>query len=60
MDEVFKNELSSHRIEVGRNHNLGGKTVVPPALIPNVGAFAIFSDPDGNHIGLFKEGHQAE
>jgi predicted enzyme related to lactoylglutathione lyase len=33
---------------------LGGKTVVPPTPIPNVGSFAMFSDPAGNTIGLFK------
>ena len=32
---------------------LGGKTLVPPVAIPN-GAFAWFSDPEGNVIGLWK------
>lgn len=34
--------------------NLGGKTVVPPTPIPNTGSFALFTDPQGNCIGLFK------
>ena len=34
--------------------SLGGKTVVPPTPIPNIGSFAMFSDPDGNTVGLFK------
>src|SRR5437763_696985 len=34
--------------------SLGGKTVVPPMPIPGHGSFAMFSDPDGNTIGLFK------
>lgn len=34
---------------------LGGKTLVPPTPIPNVGDFAMFSDPEGNCIGIFKE-----
>jgi hypothetical protein len=34
---------------------LGGKTLVPPTEIPNMVTFALFSDPDGNVIGLVKE-----
>lgn len=35
--------------------SMGGKTVVPPTEIaPEVGSFAMFSDPDGNVMGLFK------
>ena len=33
---------------------LGGKTVVAPTPIPNIGAFAMFTDPEGNLVGLFK------
>lgn len=33
---------------------LGGKSLVPPSEIPGMGWFAIFSDPFGNKIGLFK------
>lgn len=32
----------------------GGKTVLPPTPIPGVGACAMFTDLDGNVIGLFK------
>jgi predicted enzyme related to lactoylglutathione lyase len=35
-------------------NKLGGKTLVPQTPIPTVGAFAMFMDPDGNVIGLFK------
>ncbi|WP_165423891.1 VOC family protein [Ktedonosporobacter rubrisoli] len=31
----------------------GGKTVLPKTEIPHVGWWAIFSDPAGNHLGLF-------
>lgn len=34
--------------------SLGGTALVPPTPIPNVGAFAMFQDPDGNTVGLFK------
>lgn len=32
----------------------GGTTVVPKTPIPNVGHFAVFSDPEGIMLGLFK------
>jgi predicted enzyme related to lactoylglutathione lyase len=31
----------------------GGKTVLPKTEIPHVGWWAIFTDPAGNHLGLF-------
>lgn len=31
----------------------GGKTVVPKTEVPHVGQWAIFTDPAGNHLGLF-------
>ncbi len=34
--------------------SLGGKTLQPKAEIPNAGWFAIFADPTGNRIALFK------
>ena len=34
--------------------SLGGSVMVPPTPIPNVGAFAMFHDPEGNLVGLFK------
>ncbi len=34
--------------------SLGGTAVVPPTPIPNIGAFAMFQDPEGNLVGLFK------
>ena len=34
---------------------LGGIQVVPPTHISESGSFAMFKDPDGNVIGLWKE-----
>jgi len=34
--------------------SLEGKAIVPPTPIPSVGAFAMFQDPEGNVVGLFK------
>ena len=33
---------------------LGGQAIMQPTPIPGVGSFAIFSDPVGNNIGIFK------
>jgi predicted enzyme related to lactoylglutathione lyase len=33
---------------------LGGKTLVPVTEIPNMVTFALFADPEGNSVGLFK------
>jgi predicted enzyme related to lactoylglutathione lyase len=32
--------------------SLGGKTVMPKETIPNMVTFALFSDPEGNLVGL--------
>lgn len=34
----------------------GGEEAVPPTPIPGMGAFAFFKDPDGNLIGLYRNG----
>jgi predicted enzyme related to lactoylglutathione lyase len=34
--------------------SLGGKLCVPPTDIPNIGRFAVFSDPQGAYIALYK------
>lgn len=36
-------------------NSLGGKTEIEPYEIPGVGKMAVFSDPDGNKIGLWKQ-----
>lgn len=38
-----------------RAEKLGGKTTVEPMPIEGVGRFAMFSDPDGNLIGILTE-----
>lgn len=35
---------------------LGGKTIMPTTVIPDMVTFALFADPDGNVIGLVKAG----
>ena len=48
--------ISSDDIDatLAKAESLGVKTVVPKTEIPQTGWFAIFADPAGNRIGLFK------
>ena len=47
--EVSKPDTSLKIIE-----SLGGKTIMPTTVIPNMVTFALFTDPDGNMVGLVK------
>jgi predicted enzyme related to lactoylglutathione lyase len=40
---------------LGNINKHGGKTILPKTQIPNVGYYAIFSDAEGNQLGLFSE-----
>ena len=37
-----------------KTQNLGGKIIVPKTPIPNMGAFAVALDPEGNAFGIFE------
>ena len=39
---------------IAHAQKLGGKQVVPPVEVPNMGTFAWVSDPEGNIVGLWK------
>lgn len=41
---------------MNRIEAMGGKTIVPVTEIPDMVTFAQFSDPEGNVVGLVKEG----
>jgi predicted enzyme related to lactoylglutathione lyase len=53
---IFYIQVDDLQKYLDKAESLGGKTIVPPTPIPEIGAFAIFSDIDGNNIGLFKSG----
>jgi predicted enzyme related to lactoylglutathione lyase len=36
----------------------GGRILVPKTVIPNVGYFAMFADPEGIAIGIMKPGSE--
>jgi uncharacterized protein len=44
---------------LAKAESLGAKTIVPETEIPHTGWFAVFADPSGNHIGLYKSIHAA-
>ena len=47
-------EVADLKKQLAKAEKLGGKTIVPPTVIPNMVTFALFSDPEGNVIGLVK------
>ena len=42
-----------------RAEELGGRKVLAPMDVGTIGAFAMFADPDGNLVGLFRENADA-
>jgi predicted enzyme related to lactoylglutathione lyase len=53
---TFYIQVDDLQAYLNKAEQLGGKMVVPPSPIPGVGSMAMFSDPDGNILGLFKAG----
>ena len=53
---TFYIQVDDPQAYLDRAEAMGGKTVVPVTEIPNMVTFALFSDPEGNVIGLVKEG----
>ena len=52
---VEVDDLQAYLDKIGR---LGGRTVTPVTVIPDMVTFATFADPSGNVVGLVKaEGH---
>lgn len=39
---------------LAKAESLGGKTILPKMEVPGMGWLAMFTDPDGNKIGLWK------
>lgn len=48
---IHVDDLQKYLDRIGQK---GGRTVVPPSPIPGIGTFAMFADPEGNVVGLFK------
>ena len=52
---TFYIEVSDPQAALDKVESLGGKTVMPVTEIPDIVTLALFSDPEGNVIGLVKE-----
>jgi len=52
---TFYVEVNDLQAYLDKAEGLGGKTVVPPTPIPTIGSFAVFLDPEGHAIGLFRK-----
>ena len=39
---------------LAKAEGLGGKTALPPMPVPGIGSIAMFTDPEGHVVGLFK------
>jgi predicted enzyme related to lactoylglutathione lyase len=48
------------RETLDRAAELGATTAVEPMDIPGIGSFAMFTDPDGNLVGLLRENRDGE
>jgi uncharacterized protein len=51
---IFYVQVDDVGAALAKAESLGGKTMVPKVDIPGYGAFAWFSDPDANVVGLWK------
>ncbi len=51
---TFYVQVDDLQASLDKAEKMGGKTCLPPMPIPGIGSCAMFTDPDGNMIGLFK------
>lgn len=49
---ISVDDLATHREKI---KSAGGKIVVEEMEVPGIGSFALFEDPDGRVLGIFKE-----
>ncbi len=52
---TFYAQVDDLEAYLSKAESLGGQTVLPPTVIPDVVTLAMFSDPEGNVIGLVQE-----
>ena len=52
---TFYVQVSDLQKYLDRAESLGGKTIMPPTEIPGMVTMAMFTDPEGNVIGMVKE-----
>ena len=49
---TFYVQVDDLQAYLDKAESLGGKTIMPPMEIPDMVKFAVFSDPEGNVIGI--------
>ena len=47
-------EVDDLQAYLNKVQRLGGRTLVPPTVVPGMVTFALFADTDGNAVGLVK------
>lgn len=47
-------EVDDLQAYLDKAEQLGGKTILPPTVVPDMVTFALFADPDGTLIGIVK------
>ena len=55
---TFYVEVDDLQAYLDKAESLGGKTLVPPTVIPDMVTFAMFADPQGDTVGLVKSEEQ--
>jgi uncharacterized protein len=51
---TFYVEVDSPKATLEKIESAGGRTIVPETEIPNMVTFALFADPEGHVVGLYK------
>jgi len=51
---TFYIEVPDPQVCLDKIESMGGKTIIPITVIPNMATFALFEDPAGNHVGVVK------
>ncbi len=52
---TFYAQVDDLQAYLDKAEKLGGKTIMPPTVIPDAVTMAMFADPEGNIIGMVKE-----
>ena len=53
---TFYVEVDDLQAYLDKAESLGGKTLMPPTVIPGMVTLAMFADPQGNTVGMVKSG----
>ena len=51
---IFYVHADDPQASLDRAEGLGGRTLMPPTELPGGGVIALFADPEGHKVGLYK------